>query len=73
MDHIRGDTFDYLAILPDTIPDGDFVGFEPYCQLRDLHGHLICDIEAAWVDPVTTRAISLHVSDTSGWKLGLME
>lgn len=72
MDHIRGDTFDYVAILPDTIPDGDFADFVPTCQLRDRQGRLICEVEAAWVDPVTTRTISLHYSgSTQDWALGL--
>lgn len=70
MEHIRGDTFDYVAIMDATIPDGAFVGFVPTCQLRDLQGKLISDVVTAWVDPATTRSISLHVTDTQGWKIG---
>lgn len=70
MEHIRGDTFDYVAIMDATIPDGAFVGFVPSCQLRDPYGNLIDDVVTTWVDPLTTRSIGLHVTDTSEWKIG---
>lgn len=68
MRHIRGDTFDYLVTFEESVPDGSFVDFVPTCQIRDMRGKLIDDVVADWVDPVTTRSVSLHVSDTSAWK-----
>lgn len=70
MEHKRGDTFDYVAILPDTVPEGSFVDFLPTAQIRDFADRLVANVECAWVDPVTTMSISLHVTDTSAWRLG---
>lgn len=36
MRHKRGDTFDYVAILPASIPDGYYLGRIPTCQIRDM-------------------------------------
>ena len=68
MKHIRGDTFDYIVTFEEDVADGAFVDFVPTCQIRDMRGKLIDDVVADWVDPVTTRSVSLHVADTSDWK-----
>lgn len=68
MKHIRGDTFDYIVTFEAEVADGAFFGFVPTCQIRDMRGKLIDDVVTDWVDSVTTRSVSLHVSDTSAWK-----
>lgn len=70
MRHKRGDTFDYVAILPASIPDGEFSAFTPTCQIRDMQDRLIANVETAWVDQVTARSVSLNVEETQSWSLG---
>lgn len=70
MKHIRGDTFNYIATLPESIPDGYFVDYVPTCQIRDLQDVLIADAVTTWVDPLTTRNVGLHVGTTSAWPIG---
>lgn len=70
MRHKRGDTFDYVAILPASIPDGYYLGRIPTCQIRDMRGKKIADVVTEWVDPVTTRSVGLHVADTQAWPIG---
>lgn len=71
MQHKRGDTFQYVAHLKSPVADGEFAGTVPTCQIRDLKGILIADVNASWIDPVTARSINLHVTtSTQAWKLG---
>lgn len=70
MKHKRGDTFNYIVTLPASIPDGYFLDYVPTCQIRDLQDALIADVVTAWIDSVTTRNVSLHVSSTSAWPIG---
>lgn len=70
MEHKRGDTFDFVAIFPDTVPEGSFLDFVPTAQIRDFADRLVSNVECEWVDPLTTMSVSLHVSDTSQWRLG---
>lgn len=71
MKHKRGDTFQYVAVLRAPIADGDFAGWVPSCQVRDMQGKLIADIAAAWADPVTARSVSLSASQTYAWPVGI--
>lgn len=67
----RGDSFDRLANIPDTFADGYFVGWTVKCQLRTAqHGKLIAELECAWVDPATTRILTVRDLDTKDWPLG---
>lgn len=72
MEHKRGDTFDYIAAIPLTKPDGYFAGFTLACQIRNLRGLVIAEVQAEWIDPVTTRLISLKCDAdvTELWKPG---
>lgn len=70
MKHKRGDTFNYIVTLPESLPDGYFFGYVPTCQIRDLQDALIADVDTAWIDPVTTRNVSLHVASTQTWPIG---
>lgn len=68
MKHKRGDTFDYIVVLD--APVGYFLGRIPTCQIRDMRRRKIADVEAVWVDPVTTTSVGLHVDDTQDWPIG---
>lgn len=70
MKHKRGDTFNYVAVLPDTVADGEFADRVPTCQIRDVLGRLVADVAIDWIDPVTARSLSLQVADTTKWVLG---
>jgi len=72
MEHKRGDTFDYIAAIPLTKPDGYFEGFVPTCQIRTLKGAVLAEVETAWVDPALTRLITLKCDAdvTETWKIG---
>jgi hypothetical protein len=70
MEHKRGDTFDYVAMFPEGTEPGLWVDFVPTAQIRDFADKLVDNVECAWVDPVTTLAVSLHVTVTSKWRLG---
>lgn len=70
MKHKRGDTFNFIITLPASIPDGYFLDYVPTCQIRDLQDVLISDVDTQWIDPATTRNISLHVAATQTWPIG---
>lgn len=70
MKHTRGDTFNYIVTLESNIPDGYFSEYVPTCQIRDLQDAVIADVVTSWVDQVTARNVSLHVSATSAWPVG---
>lgn len=63
MEHKRGDTFEYAAVLP----SDEFETWAPTCQVRDGSGGLIAQVGTEWVSPI---ALNLLVSDTSPWPLG---
>lgn len=68
LEHKCGDTFDYVATIPSTFPDGHFTGWGVGAQLRNaLTGALIAELDVSWSDPDTTRMIKLLKIDTSGW------
>lgn len=74
MEHKRGDSFDYLATIPESYPDGFFTGWEVKAQVRDARsGALVADLDVQWGDPQTTRHVKLLKIDTSSWSLGQME
>lgn len=63
MEHKRGDTFEYAAVLP----SDEFADWVPTCQVRDGNQGLIAQVETSWT---SASAINLRVVDTSQWKLG---
>lgn len=63
MEHKRGDTFEYAAVLP----SDEFVDWVPSCQVRDGSGALVAQVSASWVSDI---ALNLLVHDTSNWPLG---
>ena len=63
MEHKRGDTFEYAAVLP----SDEFADWVPTCQVRDGSDQLIANVAATWT---SDTAINLLVADTSNWKLG---
>ena len=68
MEHKCGDTFDYVATIPDTFPDGHFSGWSVGAQVRNaLTGALIAELDTSWADPLTTRTLKLLKIDTAGW------
>lgn len=68
MKHKRGDTFSVLVTLEGAA--GEFIGYVPTCQIRDMQDVLIAEVAAAWVDPDTAATVSLQVADTSAWPIG---
>lgn len=70
----RGDSFDRLANIPDTFVDGYFVGWEVTAQVRTAkYEKLLADLECTWVDPVTTRILSVRALNTTTWEVGPAE
>ena len=68
MEHKCGDTFDYVATIPSTFPDGHFAGWNVSAHVRNaLSGVLIAELDVSWVDPDTTRTLRLLKIDTSAW------
>lgn len=63
MEHKRGDTFEYAAVLP----SDEFADWVPTCQVRDGSDQLIANVT---VDRVSSTTLHLLVLDTSNWKLG---
>ena len=69
--HKRGDSFDQLAVLPSTFADGYFVGWTVSAQVRSSpYYNYIADLTCAWVDPVTTRTLTVRNLVTTGWPIG---
>lgn len=85
MEHKRGDTFDYVATIPDTFADGYFVGWDVTAQIRKSPsgplaklagteaGELIASLDVSWADPLTTRTLHVLKIDTTGWPMGAAE
>lgn len=73
MKHKRGDTFDIIATISQTVPDGYFVGWEVASQIRDPSNRLVANLAAVWADDTTTRNLRLTCVDTSDWPIGNLE
>lgn len=85
MEHKRGDTFDYVATIPDTFTDGYFVGWDVTAQVRKaasgplaqlsapVDGELVAQLDVTWTDPATTRELRLLKIDTKDWPLVPLE
>ncbi len=71
--HKAGDSFERLLTIPPEFADGFFVGWTPKSEIRNEAGHLVAACQCQWLDPATTRHLSLSVLDTKGWKPGLVE
>lgn len=71
--HKAGDSFERLLTIPPEFADGFFVGWTPKSEIRNESGHLVAACQCQWLDPATTRHLSLSVLDTKGWKPGLVE
>lgn len=70
----RGDSFDRLTNIPDAFVDGHFVGWTVTAQVRTAqYGKLLADLECAWIDPTTTRILSVKCLDTRSWIVGPAE
>lgn len=67
----RGDSFDRLANIPEAFADGHFVGWTITAQVRTAqYGKLLAELECTWVDPLTTRILSVKAIDTRNWIVG---
>lgn len=68
---IQGDRFGFVGRIPEQFADGYFQDWTLKCQVRTGRDALVADLDAEWLDPLTTRAFS--VTDTVGtelWPLG---
>lgn len=69
--HKRGDTFDRTIIIPAVFPDGYFVGWVPYAQVKTArYSAFISNLVCSWEDPLTTRKLILRDFDTINWPEG---
>jgi hypothetical protein len=68
--HKRGASYSRTIDIPETLPDGYFIGFDVRSQIRDSRENLIEELDVEWIDPVTTRQLALVCEDTSKWPLG---
>lgn len=74
MEHKRGDTFDFTTAIPDTFPDGYFVGWTVAAQVRNAaSGALISTLDTSWLNAATTRNLRLLKIDTKAWPVGKVE
>lgn len=71
--HKRGDSLTLLVNLPEQIVDGHFLDWTLASQVRTPSGTLIANLNAEWVDPLTTRTIKLEKLDTTTWPIGKLE
>jgi hypothetical protein len=71
LEHKRGDSLDYLAVIPPSFADGYFIGWTVASQVRSFqYDLLIATLTCTWVDPTLTRSLQVREIDTSDWKLG---
>jgi hypothetical protein len=68
--HKRGDTFSKALVLPSTLADGYFVGWNIAAQVRTESGTLVADLVVTWLDEPIRKNIKLFKADTRTWKLG---
>lgn len=68
--HKRGDSFDLLVTIPAQFADGYFVGHTVASQIRQPDGTKVADLDCAWVDALTTRALRLTCLVTTAWPTG---
>lgn len=68
--HKRGDSFDIVASIPGDFADAYFVGWDVSSQIRDMFGTVQANLACNWLDPATTRNLSLQALDTSSWAVG---
>lgn len=66
----RGDSLDYLGVIPLDYADGYFQGWTPSAQIRTSAYELIDDLIVEWVDPDTTRSFTVLKVDTKNWPIG---
>lgn len=71
--HKRGDSFHRLASIPESFADGYFLGWTVSSQIRTKPGKLVAELTCEWVDPATTRTLSLKALDTKAWAVGAVE
>lgn len=71
--HKAGDSFERMLTIPAEFADGFFAGWTAKSEIRDQAGHLVASCDCDWLDPATTRHLSLTVMDTKAWKPGLVE
>lgn len=65
--HKRGDTFDLVWVLPDSIADGEMVGWTGACQIRSSRSDLIATLTFSWVDEPTRRVYRVFALETESW------
>jgi len=65
----RGTAFDHTILIPDSYPDGYFLGAQVSSQVRNARGDLVATLECSWVDAATTREIHVF-GETASWPLG---
>lgn len=68
--HKRGDSFDLLVTIPAQFADGYFVGHTVASQIRQSDGTKVADLDCAWGDALTTRALRLTCLVTTAWPTG---
>jgi hypothetical protein len=67
----RGDSVNYLAVIPDTFPDGYFTNWSVASQIRTAqYDILVTSLTCTWADPLTTRNLLVTEIVTTDWKLG---
>jgi hypothetical protein len=70
MTHKQGDSFEHVIVLPDSIADGEMVGWNAASELRTSQGALVDTLTASWPDDPTRRMVRLLALDTTDWPVG---
>lgn len=71
--HIRGDTFSYVLVIPETIADGYFDGWTVLAQVRpepDARSKLLTTLTTSWLAPAEdTRQLQVSATpaQTEAW------
>lgn len=74
MKHKRGDSFDYVVVIPDAFHDGYFVGWSVKAQLRNkATGGLVAQFDTSWENEATTRRLRLFKINTKTWPIADLE
>ena len=70
INHIHGDTFDYVVTLPTSFANGYFSDWTVTSQVRTTrYQEFVASLSCTWADPATTRDLKLFLISTSTWPI----
>lgn len=68
INHIHGDTFDYVVTLPTSFANGYFSDWTVTSQVRtSRYQQFVAEINCTWLDSITTRDLKIFALSTTSW------